>query len=500
VVVITETDGMDEPGRSSREADKVSQLIARTRAYGERARIYMECTVSTEYGRTWREYTSGTKSRIVLACPHCSAWVSPERDHLAGWQEASSLAEARRTSQFFCEHCGQVWSDQDRTSANLDCRLLHEGQSIDDEGTVTGSAPETDTLGFRWSAVNNLFLSSGEIGADQWRASRSPDEENAEREMCQFVWCIPVAPSSWKETELESHELAARTVDIPRGVVPESATVLTAAVDLGKYLDHWIVVAWSPGPKAHVVDYGRTEVATDSFGVEKGTMVALREIREMMKAGWPKGNASGEKMVPRAVWVDAGYMTEVVYSFCRESGRPFFPAVGRGAAQRQQNYSKPTQHGSVTRHIGEGFHINFIPANGVLLCEVDADHWKTWVHQRLSTPLDAPGAMSLFGAPPQEHLALAKHLTAEVKTEEFIAGKGVVTRWERKRKQNHWFDSLYTACAAGYWCGVRLVTEETRPAPPPKPRTTPQFRRSDGRPWIDIERWKQTQERLFGRR
>ena len=50
VVVITETDGMDEPGRSSREADKVSQLIARTRAYGERARIYMECTVSTEGG------------------------------------------------------------------------------------------------------------------------------------------------------------------------------------------------------------------------------------------------------------------------------------------------------------------------------------------------------------------------------------------------------------------------------------------------------------------
>ena len=57
------------------------------------------------------------------------------------------------------------------------------------------------------------------------------------------------------------------------------------------------------------------------------------------------------------------------------------------------------------------------------------------------------------------HLALAKHLTSEVKTEEFMAGRGVVTKWERRRKQNHWFDALYNACAAGHLCGVRLVEE-----------------------------------------
>ena len=64
VVVITETDGMDRPGATSRESDKITQLEARTRAYGSRKRVYMECTVSTEAGRTWREYTAGTKSRM----------------------------------------------------------------------------------------------------------------------------------------------------------------------------------------------------------------------------------------------------------------------------------------------------------------------------------------------------------------------------------------------------------------------------------------------------
>ena len=63
VVAITETDGMDQPAGSSRESDKITQLEARTRAYGARKRIYMECTVSTEEGRTWRQGRSGSARR-----------------------------------------------------------------------------------------------------------------------------------------------------------------------------------------------------------------------------------------------------------------------------------------------------------------------------------------------------------------------------------------------------------------------------------------------------
>lgn len=45
--------------------DKITQLEARTRAYGRLKRIYMECTVSTEQGRTWQEY------QAVLAAASC---------------------------------------------------------------------------------------------------------------------------------------------------------------------------------------------------------------------------------------------------------------------------------------------------------------------------------------------------------------------------------------------------------------------------------------------
>jgi hypothetical protein len=50
VLAVTEIDGLDQSGGTSRESDKLSQLEGRTRAYGDRARIYLECTVSHDQG------------------------------------------------------------------------------------------------------------------------------------------------------------------------------------------------------------------------------------------------------------------------------------------------------------------------------------------------------------------------------------------------------------------------------------------------------------------
>ncbi|MCO6457131.1 MAG: hypothetical protein J5I93_17685 [Pirellulaceae bacterium] len=82
-------------------------------------------------------------------------------------------------------------------------------------------------------------------------------------------------------------------------------------------------------------------------------------------------------------------------------------------------YNRPTSTGSVVKQIGECYHLNRLRSDKLHLCEEDADHWKTWVHQRLATPLNQPGAMTLFRTTPVEHLTLAKQLTSEVKTEEF---------------------------------------------------------------------------------
>ena len=141
VLVVTEVDGMDEAGGASREADKITQLEGRTSAFGDHARIYLECTVSTESGRTWQEYVGGTHSRIAIRCSHCMGFVTPERGDFAGWQEARDVIEAGELARMVCPGCKMPWTEEERIAANRDCRLVHRGQEIDPDGNVTGPAP-----------------------------------------------------------------------------------------------------------------------------------------------------------------------------------------------------------------------------------------------------------------------------------------------------------------------------------------------------------------------
>ena len=74
---------------------------------------------------------------------------------------------------------------------------------------------------------------------------------------------------------------------------------------------------------------------------------------------------------------------------------------------------------------------------------------------------------------------------ADAPAEAKVLIMGVVTRWERRRRQNHWLDALYIACAAAHGCGARLVDEQ--PVAPRRRQTTirvPDRDSADGYTWI----------------
>ena len=261
VVVITEADGLDEMGGTSREATKIKQIEARTMSYwrGNNHRIYKECTVSIETGEIWQSWSNGSKSRIYIRCPHCKAYVSPEREHFSGWQDADSGEAAGRAAFFFCAECGEAWTDDDRTEANQDAVLVHRVQQVSKEGEIAGPHPDTATLGFRWSAVNNLFVSTANIGSSEWAASRSAHEEAEERKMRQFIWAIPIESQTADLAEIAASDITYRVAKHPRGVVPDGTQIVSVGLDIGQYLCHWVGLAWSPDGSPHAFDYGVLE-------------------------------------------------------------------------------------------------------------------------------------------------------------------------------------------------------------------------------------------------
>jgi phage terminase large subunit GpA-like protein len=497
VVLLTEVDKMDTASALSREADPVRQIENRTGRYpADERRIYLECTVSVPHGRIWTEFLAGTGSQLLCPCPHCRKYVLPEREHLLGWQQAASKEVARRLAHFACPACGVAITAAERRRMVTRAVVVHRGQTVNARGRAVGDPPDVDTLSIRWTAFHNLFWTAGELGAREWSARVAPDYDAAEREMFQFVWVMPWQPPLLDTSPLDPHVIRKRVAaeSLTCGVVPQDAERLTMGIDLGKRLGHWVLVAWRPDARGHLVDYGRFDIAGDTMDIARAVLAALSDLREqVIEPGWRK--PGGELLIPNPVSIDAGYMPEAVYEFCRQAGRRYIPALGRGLSaydRRYRTYTHPTKLGAAVRAIGQEYYISWMPTERLFRADVCADFWKTWLHDRLRTPAGEPGAFELYQSrDPNQHITWSQHITAERPREIFIEGVGEKVIWERARKANHYLDATYNACWAGHLAGVRLIQSRRGILPlssspsddSPSPIVMP-----DGRPFLVSER------------
>jgi len=477
VLIVTEADLFDDSVEDSAAPDKFSEMLHCTDAFRSSRVVYIECTVTIAKGLIWRTYEQGTASRIARPCPHCHAWVTPEREHLVGWKDAETEMQARRDAAFACPACAKPWTDAERKAANADMRLIHRGQEIDDAGKIVGEPPETRTLGFRWSAVDNHFAAAADLGAEEWKAARSRGREDAEKEQRQFVWCLPYEPPDLDLTPLDPNEVADRKSGCKKGIIPDGATQVTVGVDTGKRELNWVAMAHRPDGGAAIIDYGLHPVESDRRGVTAALIRALEELHSYLDRGWT--TQSGAQMKPSQVWIDSGYHehTTAVYQFCEtvnrqlgfsRGGGRYRPTKGYGEGQqRMSRYTAPRTKSADIRYIGQELHYSWICHAGVFLVHINSDYWKSVLHNGLAVPAGEPNSIVLYdGATKHEHDDFSMEVTAEVQKEKWIDGKGAAIVWERVRRANHKLDAGYSALAAG------SVTENARSRRGPGERPT----------------------------
>lgn len=421
VVALTEADGFDVVGgAASREGSKLDQLRARQRSYPSHLRRwYAECTASTEDGYIWRAVNGGTASRVAYPC-ECGAYVSPEREHLRGWQTAPSAREAQRAGHWVCPACGRAIDDTARHAMAAGAVLLHSGQCVTD-GAVVGPVPDVDTFGLRVSAFDNLLLPTGDFAADEWRALRAPDPEAADRAMRQFVFGLPA-----KSDESDKHDIdiATRVSECGRRVVPNGATVY-AGIDVGKRYVFYAMVAVCADGTRIVIDYDQLDIPTDRFGVDEGVTRGIVDCVAALR-----------EFSPRGIAVDSGAFTESVYAAARLCGREVIASKGLNSKQT------PALRGALYR---------VAPLVGGALLEFDADRAKSTLRSGFTGPTGRPGAWLLYHAAASEHFRIERHINAERPVEEYASGIGMVIRWHAVRSDNHFLDALANALVASEW-------------------------------------------------
>lgn len=257
--------------------------------------------------------------------------------------------------------------------------------------------------------------------------------------------------------------VAGRLSGLDRGQLPANASCVTAAIDLGKYLCHWVVIAWWKGAGGTVIDYGRAEVAGTDRGMdnqasEPQIYKALLNWRDEI-LGKQYVDAAGSARKVDAVFVDSGTFTDAAYQFVRDvGGTPFYVSKGIG------NYRDKTTETDKIKP-GNHFHASYLEAQGLWLYELNTDYWKQFIHERFLTPtFDEQnflrrGALSLFNQPnDRKHTSYAQHIVAEELVSEFKEGKGLKTYWNPVSDNNHWLDATYMAAAAASARGIYLLS------------------------------------------
>lgn len=271
--------------------------------------------------------------------------------------------------------------------------------------------------------------------------------------------------------------VAGRLNGMDRGQVPANASCITAAIDLGKYLCHWVVIAWWKGAGGCVIDYGRAEVtgtdkAIDNQASEPHIYRALLNWRdEILQKQYV--DAAGSPRRVDAIFIDSGTFTDAAYQFVRDvHGAPFF--VCKGLSHYRD---KTTETDKIKP--GNHCHAAYQEAQALWLYELDTDYWKQFVHERFLTPTFDDqnflrrGALSLFNqANDRKHTSYAQHIVSEELVSEFKEGKGVKTYWNVINDNNHWLDATYYASAAASARGIYLLspTPETPNGPAVQPR------------------------------
>lgn len=275
----------------------------------------------------------------------------------------------------------------------------------------------------------------------------------------------PLPPQQTAYT-LNAAALAKRLSGLPRGVAPQTATALTAYVDVHEKVLYWVVSAWGPNLAGGPIDYGTYPPQPVRYFAQNNPIRSMSDAHPgLVEDAWitagltavvdgllsrrfareDGGTLAIGKLLVDVKW---GEKNRLLKEFCRRHAaypNVLFPAqgIGLGATSRPLDEYKPEPGAEV------GLHWRIPPARGGdRWCTIDANWWKTFAATRLSAPPGTPGAWMLFGRDPAEHCLFVDHCCAERPDEITGRGRTVVVWSQVPGQDNHYWDCLVNTAVA----------------------------------------------------
>jgi phage terminase large subunit GpA-like protein len=395
----------------------------------------------------WKLWQEGTMHHWVWPCIHCGDYFVPRFSCLKWTQPADGTkttpSEARRTAHVECPNCGGVLEEQHKAAMNAGGRYIAPGQMIDAAGDVIGEPRETSTISFWVSGLCSPFVSFGQRAEDYLKAVRLVDPERIRTAINAgfgelYAWGGGEAPE-WAEVASHKSEYA-------RGELPSGALFLVASIDVQVNRLIYCIRGWGVRAASWLVDwgtlYGETveEPVWDDLVDLLSTPIAGKHIRlTLIDSGFRPGKRI-ELPLNR------------VYQFARKFPRHVRCAKGSSTPMRVpliMSKIEVTTAGKAAKA-------------GLNLLRLDTDYFKSWVHERIRWPTDAPGGWHL----PYD---ITDDYCQQITSEARIRRPSGQVRWMPKSKENHFLDCESMQAAAAHLLNAARISDKVRTAPAPQP-------------------------------
>jgi hypothetical protein len=285
---------------------------------------------------------------------------------------------------------------------------------------------------------------------------------------------VPLRAELTAEPALEPADIIRKVNNQPRYTPPEGSSLIVAHIDLGTSSRiHWTVTAWGDYLTGAVIDYGRVAVERlrEDGGVEAEVREKVEGIAERLLTTVYR-TESGDELTCSEVGIDAGWMTQEVYTLIRQSPyrSQLVPMMGQGG--EKQIYVKK---GVPRRNYGEGWVYAMTRKRTAKLLVYDSDQFKTTVGERWRTKPGARGCLMVFGTKGQEHWDFAEHQCSELSWMKNRSDGVEFVKWEKKPgQQDHWKDNVVGCAVLAAKNGITAGEKKPKQRPKPPPRRQPQ--------------------------
>ncbi len=504
-------DEVDEfPDSFEDQGDPLSLLRERFRWFRDVSKLILSSTFTRANGhaaRYWKHRAD--HRRYMVPCLACGTHGVMARERHAihghapvfvlGWDPAVAEADLERLAArpagvdvdaaawLECPACAARMGERDRRRMIARGRWVcssrdeTDGETIDSEGVIRSETPEGRPIDFppgvdptpatsRWrTPYAGLWLNcfySPALSLAAIRLARLRAEREGEDAKKNFANSWDAVWFQERIERVEAADLRKRIAPgLKRGVAPAWTKWLVMTADTQGDRWKWSLIAFGPGPRAHVVDYGAQLIGA----IDPDALVpeGWLEMRAIADHAYPVQGDPRRTVVPELVLVDSGYRTADLYQWVQRSASWWYPVKGthfgdfvfkRTVAEYEPD-PRSTRRATVTLYL------------------VQDEKTKDFLHGLLTAPTTGAACMTFAegcGLQPgtDEPDGYFEEMTAEEKRTVLVGRRGLkgVKRaeyvWVRRTSgaPNDFWDTAVYACAGAHALGLgRLAPEAKKP-------------------------------------